>query len=264
MVVRTKYGFKLLIDPIFDKGVERSIYETGSYEEGALWIMSKILSKNNIVIDAGANIGLMTLFFSKTIRVKKVYSFEPVPQTFKILKDNIRINKVSNVEVFEMALSNQEQERNIYLNSNINRGAASLNDKEVESIGIPIKVKRLDQLEPILKLDNIDFCKIDVEGSELNLLQGADFLFKQEVKPSLCVEYSRDVESNNTINELYDFLIDKEYVLFKSKQGKATISTLIPIRSKNDLPFHDNIYAFDQKTLIQLPEELFDNQTICE
>ena len=257
MLVRTNYGFKLYIDPILDKGVERSIYNTGSYEDGALWVMSKILGKNDMVIDAGANIGLMTLFFSKTLGVKKVFSFEPVPETFKILEKNIKINKVSNVEAYPLALSNKEDKHLIYLNLNINRGAASLNNRGSGSTGIEVNVSSLNQLDSIRKFGKIDFCKIDVEGSELKLLQGSEFLFKQEIKPSLCIEYSRDVESNNSVSELYDFLMEREYILFKSKKGKAIKSPLIRINSKGDLPFHDNIYAFDSKILRKLPDDLF-------
>ena len=258
MLVRTNYGFKLYIDPILDKGVERSIYNTGSYEDGSLWIMSRILTKNDIVIDAGANIGLMTLFFSKTLGVKKVFSFEPVPDTFKILEKNIKINRVNNVEAYQLALSNKKNKQLIYLNLNINRGAASLNIRESGSKGIEINVSSLNQLAANCKFGKIDFCKIDVEGTELKLLQGSEFLFKQEIKPSLCIEYSREVESNDSVSELYDFLKERDYILFKSKKGKAIKSQLIRIGSKVDLPIHDNIYAFDSKTLEKLPEDLFE------
>ena len=261
MIVQSKYGFKLKIDPVLDKGVERSIYETGTYEEGTLWILSKIINKNDIVIDAGANIGLMTLFFAYTLKAKKVFSFEPMPTTYQLLLDNLRLNKVNNVETFALALSDKTTTGKIYPNLAINRGAASLNKSKADEEGIPIEIKRLDQVESILEQPTISFCKIDVEGSEFLLLKGSEFLFNQEIKPSLCLEFSKDVNSNNSTDAIYSLLVDTySYLLFKSIRGKAIKSSLKQIKSMDDLPIHDNIYCFDKIVFDKLPQELFEEK----
>ena len=93
-LVHTIYGFDIIcMDPVNDKGVEKPLYLTGTYEAGTLSVMDKCLGEEDIFIDVGANIGLMSIFSSGVIGSKgKVYSFEPVLETFTILKKNIEIN----------------------------------------------------------------------------------------------------------------------------------------------------------------------------
>lgn len=68
--------------------IQRILVETGSFYEQyyILEPLDKYLNKESIVFDAGANIGNHTLYWAKKTRVKKVYAFEPVEDTFEILK----------------------------------------------------------------------------------------------------------------------------------------------------------------------------------
>ena len=92
MIIKTIYGFKLHIDPIYDNGVEKSIYYTGTYEAGTLFIFSKLLEKGDLFIDVGANIGLMSIYAAMKVGESgNVHAFEPDPETFKILFEVIKI-----------------------------------------------------------------------------------------------------------------------------------------------------------------------------
>ena len=90
---------------------------------------------------------------------------------------------------------------------------------------------------------------------------GSEFLFNQEIKPSLCLEFSKDVNSNNSTDAIYSLLVDTySYLLFKSIRGKAIKSSLKQIKSMDDLPIHDNIYCFDKIVFDKLPQELFEEK----
>lgn len=261
MIVKTLYGFKLFIDPIFDKGIEQQIFNFGTYEAGTLWCFDFLIKPGDIILDAGANIGLTAIYASKLAGSKGiVYGFEPLPSTFEIFCKNIRINRIKNIVPIKIALSNYNGNGSIYPNLHINRGAASLNYNQVDQIPIEVQVQTLNSWIIENNIIKINFLKIDVEGSELELLKGAKELFENSPKPTICVEYSQNVTRDNNINDLYDFLKnDLGYRLFKSKLGKEEVSKLIEIVNEIDLPIHDNIYCIDVKTVETLPNALFDS-----
>lgn len=258
IIVKTKYKFKLKISPLFDKGIERAIFHKGVYEEGTLWCFKKIIKKNYTVIDAGANIGLTTIFAGKLIgKMGKVYAFEPMPQTFDILCFNIKLNKLKNVSAINYGLSDFEGESEMYNNLHINRGAASLYSDKKED-GININLTTLDKIVLQYAIKKVDFIKIDIEGAEYPMLKGGENFLKGDNKPIICVEFSRDVKSTSNPDLIYDFLKDTcGYRIFKQLKGKESQTPLIEVNDKLDLPVHDNLYCFKSYHFKLLPNDLF-------
>lgn len=260
LIVRTKYNFKLKISPLFDKGIERSIFNKGIYEEGTLWCFKKIIQKGFVVIDAGANIGLTTIFAAKLSGKKgKIYAFEPMKTTYEILCYNIKLNKLKNITTINCGLSDFEGKAEIFSNLHINRGAASLYNNEKDN-GIIIDISTLDNVVTKYEISKIDFIKIDIEGSEYPMLKGGKNFFMGEKRPIICLEFSRDVISNYNPELIYEFLKENcKYRIFKQLEGKESKTPLIEINEIKDLPTHDNLYCFQDYHFELLPKELFFN-----
>lgn len=90
VLIKTLDGFQLYINPKYDKGIERKLYLTGSYEKGLLRILDKLVKPGDIVVDAGANIGLISIFCAlRAGQSGMVLSFEPHPETYPILQKKI-------------------------------------------------------------------------------------------------------------------------------------------------------------------------------
>lgn len=259
LIIETKHKFKLKINPLLDKGIERRLYEKGVYEEGTLWCFKKILKKGDTVFDIGANIGLTAIYAGKLVGPKgKVFAFEPMPSTFLILEENIKLNRLKNVLPENIALSNKVGKAFLYNNLNINRGAASFfsaGNKE----GAEITKNTLKKFLSDRNIRNVNFLKIDVEGSELAvLLGGSDFLQKVP-SPIICIEFSRKVNSNYDPNILFNFLNELGYNIFRQRDGKESTTALVNVKRLEDLPVHDNLYCFKGYHLTALPLDLFDN-----
>jgi len=265
-IVSTKYGFDIIcMDPFHDKGVEISLFLYGTYEAGTLDIMKKCLRNGDIFIDVGANIGLMSIFASKIVGSKGlVYSFEPEPETFLILKKNIEINSVRNIKIYNVGLGEKKGKSRIYTNPYAGRGSASLikpvnqnNSKSYE-----IQIETLDNFVLEHNVTNVRMLKIDVEGWELQVLKGAKNFLRSTNAPIICIEYSKLVNQplNTHLPDIYNYILKiNDYRIYKLKYGKGRPSKLMEIKSIKDLPYHDNLFCFLPLHLKNLPKNMFVN-----
>jgi len=243
-------GQTMWLDPVLDKGVERQIYYTGTYEQGTLSIIKSILASGDTFVDIGANIGLMSIIASTAVGESgQVYSFEPNPETHNILKRNISINNLNNVILSSYAVGAQEGEGLIYDLWDKNRGSATLVPQEGQSDGHKVLIKPLIQLIP--NWAEIDLIKIDVEGFEIEVLKGLKEVMISNNPPKLIVECSdrRANKEGLPSSEIFTTIIQTgNYDVFKTKGSKARSVKLIPVHTADDLPFHDNLYCFPKAT----------------
>jgi len=127
-----------------------------------------------IVFDIGSNIGNYAQEILKSKQVKKIYCFEPSKSSFSKLAE--RFSSETKVELFNIALGNKECHATLYSDSDTS-GLASLTKRRVEHFGIDfensetIHMKTLTQITQELGVIP-DFIKIDVEGHELDVLNG--------------------------------------------------------------------------------------------
>ena len=155
------------------------------YEEDQLKVLDKYIPENATILDIGANIGNHTLYWliSSPKNVKKIHCFEPVDTTYQILAKNIEINHLEDRAVtHNIGLCDEETKADIafYIKSNI--GGTKLRPSKENG---RIQLKRLDDIE--FNEDKIDFIKIDVEGLEYKVLNGARNLISKH-KPLIFVE----------------------------------------------------------------------------
>ena len=152
-------------------GLALSIFKI--YEPNQTEIVKKYVHEGDIVIDIGAHVGYYTLLMAQLVGENgKVYSFEPDPVNFQLLKKSVEINGFENVVLIQKAVSNITDKVKLFLgddDSAINRiYDAKLGDAkesiDVESVTIDEYFKENDEL--------IDFIKIDSEGSEIKIING--------------------------------------------------------------------------------------------
>lgn len=159
----------------------------GIYEEFETQIVKKIINKDDVVFDVGANIGYYTLIFARLVsKSEKVFSFEPDPNNFELLKKNVAINGYTNVELFCKAVSNLNQTTKLFLDKT-NKGGHTLIDKFEERESIIIESIRLDDYFQDKK---IDFIKIDIEGFEFEAIKGMSNLLLNNNHVKLMTEFN--------------------------------------------------------------------------
>ncbi len=132
----------------------------------------------DIVADVGAHIGSYTLMAAKY--ALKVIAVEPEPSNFSMLRSNIRLNGFSNVVALRLSLSRNRGRMRFYLANEGDTATSSLEQDWKTRPGIAksrkvleVESETLDGLSDSLDLQLIDWLKIDVEGHEVAVLQGA-------------------------------------------------------------------------------------------
>lgn len=156
------YGNALAAKEIYDEVFVQKIYDFDTNK------------KKPIIIDAGSNIGIAMLFFKNKYPVSKIICFEPDPNAFLILKNNISVNGLKDVIAINAALSNNNGVIPFYGEvSGIkadNRGNSIKNVwgcQRNTSAKVLVNSQRLsDYIQ-----EEIDFLKIDIEGAEQQVLE---------------------------------------------------------------------------------------------
>lgn len=169
------------------------------------------------VYDVGAFHGLLTMFFAS--RAKKVVCFEPNTQNRERLMENLRLNRMANVEVRNTGVGSRRQTLKM-VSSPLMPGFSSVNEKTVEelmragveTVAEEISIVTLD--EEILQagLPVPDFIKIDIEGWELEALRGARKTLELH-SPAMFLEMHGETigEKKCKVAEIVAFLREADY-----------------------------------------------------
>jgi FkbM family methyltransferase len=156
-----------------------------AYEWNVKTIFNQHYKHYNVFIDVGANIGTYTIMLAgKGLRT---YSFEPAYENFKALNINILLNNLEkNSTTYNLGLNN-ENTKAAFAFDPLNTGAshigtvqAETEEAEKRSITTEIQLIRLDEMMDKMNLDEKDriLMKIDVEGMEAEVLEGAENFIK--------------------------------------------------------------------------------------
>lgn len=193
-----------------DVWVGASLEKYGEFSEFEVEIFKKVITQNMCVADVGANIGAHTVVFSNLVGNNgSVFAFEPERHNFYTLCGNIAVNNLHNTYCFNEAIGNEKKQvmvPEISFGSKGNYGGLSLLEDHSKKDYYPVKMAKLDDYN----LFKLDFLKIDVEGMELEVLQGATKTI-QKHKPFLYVENDRSERSDSLI----DYLKENKYEIYR-------------------------------------------------
>lgn len=164
-------------------------------------ILKQIRNQNisGIYVDVGANIGNHTLFFSEFCQSEKVYSFECFPETYESLKRCVKNNHLEKVVLHNSACSNYTGLSYMIEGKRNNSGTNKLTP---EKSNIEVNVVTIDSI-----LEHADLLKIDVEGDELNVLEGSLKLIENS-KPLIILEINPKVSRYNEHMRNYNSVME--------------------------------------------------------
>ena len=203
-------------------------------------LKENIKKKEIVFVDIGTNVGNYVEFVNKIFKIKTLYCFEPQIDLIKNLQE---ISYVKKKYIFPFALSNTQKLKNFY---QYDIASQSSFHKQVNNYNSLQKVRKVHKMKTSTfdkvfnKNLNIDFCKIDAQGEDFNILKGMEKNLKKGNIKILKVEvcFSRMYEkTGSSYLDVLNFLHKLNYNLISISKIKYV---------KNELLFMD---AFFKKKL---------------
>ncbi len=238
-VIPSVLGFKKRGKAIFDKltdvGLEydplsvigKKLFESGQFEEDEIRFFAKLLGNREapVVLDIGANIGLHSIRWAAACPTLRSYAFEPSRETLTMLRNNVvQSGHAPRIEVIPMAVADRQGAGNFF--HCVDDAYSSLRDthrKQVET-SYQVDITTIDSFVSGRRLSKIDLVKIDVEGLELEVLNGAIETLRR-LRPHLFVEIFAGTHSNpdpeGTINRVR--LLGYEPYIFQNGAPKPFV-----------------------------------------
>ncbi|MFB2877855.1 FkbM family methyltransferase [Floridanema aerugineum] len=193
-------------------------------EQSDLELLTQLLKPGQTFVDCGANIGIWTIVAASAVGSNgRVYAFEPNPFTFEKLSQNISLlTSKEHIKLLPTAVGNENKELALQCHQEHNISQV-ISTSTNESIIVPVVT-----LDATFTDTFVDGIKIDVEGYEIEVLQGAETILKK-YQPWLIVEFNTVLAKVNTLGDwnVHQYLSKLGYVCRESQYALDSTSTTI-------------------------------------
>ena len=219
---------------LYDSPGFKNFLKDNPHERGEVKFLESIVKEGMNVIDIGANVGITTVTVARKIgRRGKLYSFEPTPEYFNILKENISSNGLENVKVYELAVTDQVG-RALFYQKELSSGIVF----EEGAKKFEVSTTSIDRFLSEEKIERIDLINMDCEGSELLVLKGAkETLRKNKVKIFCEIHHDFLKQLGQSVEELVQYLQGLEF--------QVQSVSLDDLKMGNNFEKCEYIYAHD-------------------
>lgn len=217
-------GSRFVCD-VFDKRTAPvEAFNFDYYERSDSEIIYKLINKDSVVFDIGANIGWYSIHIAKMLESGKIYAFEPLPDTYRQLKENTSLNDAGNIELYDIALTDKKQVLTFYYSPANTVSSSSRNIMEIEdAVTIDCQASTIDDFVSENNITKLDFIKCDVEGAELFVYKGGTKTFT-ELKPIIFTEMLRKwaAKFDYHPNDIVKLFAGLDYKCFVIRSGELS------------------------------------------
>jgi FkbM family methyltransferase len=186
------------------------LYYLGFTEQNTFKLIKKLLPVGGTFVDVGANIGIYTCVMANHLgSTGSVIAFEPMAENLAPLYQNIALNQLKNIEVQELALSNCPGSLNLYVPDSHQQGSSGCTQVWNPGDWVSVGTTPVTTLDLIFQKERLDFIKIDTQGHELEILEGAKSTIDR-FQPFIFCEVSQE---NRT--KVFDLMKTWNYTIFR-------------------------------------------------
>jgi FkbM family methyltransferase len=205
-VARLPFGCR--IEVRYREGIGLSTLLEGQYEGAEIEALSSYARPGSAAFDVGANIGIYTVVLAAAIGAGgRVLAFEPAPESVERLRRNLRLNGLSNVDVLPLAVGASSESVALYLSDDAACHSASAVAAERRGgRSLTVAASSLDTVWNEVRRPQVSVVKIDVEGTELGVLEGASE-FLAACRPTLLIE----IKSAERLADVEELLAPYDY-----------------------------------------------------
>lgn len=211
-IVDCRHGLKFHVLNTHDS-IGRDLFFDGIYEPRTIKAIEDNLSQGDVFIDAGANIGTISLPVANRNPVQ-VFAFEPAPNIFNVLKANKQLNCLENVQTIPQGLSDREGTTDFYESARAHGWSGMVKIDGFQKHRITTTT--LDAFATAHRIGRIAVLKVDVQGWEYFVFKGAEKLLSEKRIGTIIFEFEWWAEQNAGLEAgtTQQFLLDKGYKLY--------------------------------------------------
>lgn len=160
-----------------------------TYEKETTRLFEDFIKPGMSIIDVGAHVGYYSLLAARHAGPEgRVYAFEAEPSNFDLLTRNIELNEYQNVVASNCAISNRVGSSTLFL-TGLDTGRHSIYKHDLPQSGtVEVNTTTLDAFMEPMGWPRIDLLKVDVEGAEIDVLEGMDQLLRMSESLNLIME----------------------------------------------------------------------------
>lgn len=160
----------------------------GTWEPFETELLQSLVQPGDVVVDVGANIGYYTLLLARRVGAQgRVFAFEPAPENFAILQENVARNGYQNVVLEQKALADTNGFAMLAL-SKTNHGDHRLQNMAAANESVTVETTTLDAYLGDAA-QNVSLVKMDVQGAEMRVLRGMKNLLARQSPLTLVLEF---------------------------------------------------------------------------
>jgi FkbM family methyltransferase len=168
--------------------------EQQDWFEDEIRFVRRLLQIGDRVVDVGGGLGVYTLSMAKRIGPHGlVNTFEPLSDHIGLIEQSLKLNQLSNVKVIPRVVSNRPGLRKMFVLP-LTEGT-TIHHSGIGQTGVTVECTTLDAWHELSKWPKVDFIKIDAEGEETAIIQGANRLLK-ECSPLVQYEIKNSTEQD--------------------------------------------------------------------
>lgn len=204
----------------------RCLFVFGLHELDVDWMCQRLLQDGDVFVDVGACFGYHALTAARCVGTQgKVYAIEPQPDVFEVLQENVRCNGLANVEAGNFALSDRNEILRLHRFSDLDFGhtsMAQLNHRVAQVLSCTAIT--FDDYVVQKAISRIALVKLDVEGAELKVLEGASELLRSANPPMWVIEVNMETAAafGYQPRDIFFFLAKFGYQVYRPVWGSVT------------------------------------------
>jgi hypothetical protein len=195
----------------YERGVENSLLLST-----IKILQSKGITEKAIIMDVGANFGYLSMVWSQSLAANggKVYSFEPNKKVFEILLQTVNLNETDDKVISPLNLAVGSKSGIIELHD-FGNSSSTIKDEKKTISSYPVSIVSIDDFVQSKFIEKVDLVKIDVDGIEFDILQGARNTLIS-FKPVLVIETNNDKRIIDFCQGLGYLVLDMNLSIYKN------------------------------------------------
>jgi len=192
----------------------------GCYEPELTAVVRTLVRPGDLFVDVGANEGYFSVMAGKAQPLARIICIEPQSRLHPAIEKNLQLNALTNITLCRLALAAQDGERTLYLAPDTNTGSSGLvRPRRWGFLREKVGTTTLDRILATSASPRARLVKIDCEGAELEILQGAERALRERAVDFLSVDYHPAIRGEDNAREIDAFLRGHGYRVSRAANG---------------------------------------------